>query len=153
MVRGRIWLPEIPSELGYPWGHLLPLLHHHSPSGDSSLAKKTDNKRLWCWLSFITQEVILLLSNSYKYKNICNIWWDLPATHVIKTARCFYVVNCVVNVTLAHYIKKKHFLLFLTLYDLPSLPHSTLPFGIFFTLLAFILTFIQLTWNVFFSYE
>lgn len=35
-------------------------------------------------------------------KKICNIWWDLPATHVIKTACCFHVVN----VTLAHYLKK-----------------------------------------------
>lgn len=47
MVREGIWLPEIPSELGYPRGHLLPLLHHHLPSGDCAVWQKNpDNKRL-----------------------------------------------------------------------------------------------------------
>lgn len=148
------------SVLRYPWGHLLPLLHHRSSSGDCAawqkISSNREQKTVMLVILHYTGEgdpFITTIHTNHNTKNICNIWGDLSATHVIKTVCHFNVVNCVVNVTLAHYIKKKKILLFLTLHDLPSLPHSPPPFSIFFRLLAIILTFIQLTWYIFFNYK
>lgn len=90
---------------GVPLGHLP---SHHSPSGDSATWQSitsTENKKhgiSYPSLHRTRWSFYYKIHTNHNTKNICNIWWDLPETHVIKTACCF----CIVNVTLAHYPTK-----------------------------------------------
>lgn len=76
--------------LGYPWGHLLTLLHHLLPSGDCAAWQKNLFNREQKTLTLVILHYVgggdLFITKFMQIntKNICNIWWDLPTTHVIK---------------------------------------------------------------------
>lgn len=82
------------------WGYLLTHLHHHLYSGDGTACQKKSlqQRTKVCdigypslhrrWWTFYYQ-----IHTNHNTKSICNIWWDLPATHVIKMACCFYIAR------------------------------------------------------------
>lgn len=120
-LREGIWLPEpSPEPVCLFWGTLgdtyCPSCTIIRPLETVQLGKKISSNREQKTVMLVIlhytrggDPFITIIHTNHNTKNICNIWWDLSTTHVIKTACHFNVVNCVVNVTLAHYIKKNFF--------------------------------------------